>query len=320
MKNFKIVFMGTPEFAVPSLKMLVDEGYDVVAVVTQPDRPKGRGNKLTPPPVKEYALTKGIMLLQPEKVKTVEFANSLKSLEPNLFITAAYGRILTKEVLSIPSYGCINVHGSLLPKYRGASPIQTAVINGDEITGITTMLTDVGMDTGDILLKNQMEISLDMTAGDLHDEMSILGASTLKMTLELMSRGELVRIPQEHENATHCPMLKKEDGLIHWNKTTLEIQNQVRGTNPWPGAFTYLNQTRYRIWKTRIINNQADILETNEINPGTILKFDKNGFYVKTGDGVLEVIELQLDSSRKMNVQEFAAGHNLTVGETFAKE
>jgi methionyl-tRNA formyltransferase len=306
----RIIFMGTPEFAVPSLDMLVREGYDVMAVVTQPDKPKGRGNKLTPPPVKVYALEKGIEVLQPVKVRTPEYAEQLRRLKPDLMVTAAYGRILTKEVLQIPPYGTINVHGSLLPKYRGAAPIQWAIINGDQVAGITTMYTDVGMDTGDMLVKREIEITGDMTSGELHDIMAAAGAGVLKETLERLQAGTLVGIPQPHEQATHAPMMEKETGHIDWSRDAQAVHNLVRGTDPWPGAFTFYRGERMRIWKTAV--------STQSIKgkiPGTICTVDREGVLVVCGTGAVIVREVQFDSSKRMSVDEYIRGHQINEGE-----
>lgn len=310
MIDLRIIFMGTPEFAVPSLKMLHEAGYKIVAVVTQPDKPKGRGNKLSESPVKEFAISKGIEVLQPVKVRTKEFVDSLKEFNPNLFVTAAYGRILTAEVLAIPEFGCINVHGSLLPKYRGASPIQTAIINGEKITGITTMFTDVGMDTGDILLKSEIEIGENITSSELHDILSELGAKALKNTIEALLDGNLKRIPQENALSTHCAMLQKETGKIDWNKPAKDVHNLVRGTNPWPGAFTYHSGQRLRIWKTEVMDGNYD-----HAKHGQILVFKKGEFIVKAKDGLIKILELQADSSRRMTSKEFAAGHLILEGD-----
>jgi methionyl-tRNA formyltransferase len=306
----RIIFMGTPEFAVPSLDMLVREGYDVMAVVTQPDKPKGRGNKLTPPPVKVYALEKGIEVLQPVKVRTPEYAEQLRRLKPDLMVTAAYGRILTKEVLQIPPYGTINVHGSLLPKYRGAAPIQWAIINGDQVAGITTMYTDVGMDTGDMLVKREIEITGDMTSGELHDIMAAAGAGVLKETLERLQAGTLVGIPQLHEQATHAPMMEKETGHIDWSRDAQAVHNLVRGTDPWPGAFTFYRGERMRIWKTAV--------STQSIKgkiPGTICTVDREGVLVVCGTGAVIVREVQFDSGKRMSVDEYIRGHQINEGE-----
>ncbi len=304
----KIVFMGTPEFAVPSLDMLVREGYDIAAVVTQPDKPKGRGKKLAAPPVKEYALEKGIEVLQPEKIKTGDFVDQLRNIAPDLLVTAAYGKILSRELLDIPPLGCINVHASLLPKYRGAAPINWCIINGEKVTGVTTMLTDEGMDTGDILLKRQVEITDDMTAGELHDKLSVIGAEVLKETLIKLREGTLERIPQNHEEATYAPMIDRSIGEIDWNKSAWEIHNLVRGTNPWPGAYTFYKGDRMKVWKTRVAEG-----EYTRSKPGTICKITKEELIVETGEGFLSILEIQFDCCRKMGINE--CGHNLDEGE-----
>lgn len=306
----RIVFMGTPEFAIPSLDMLVKEGYDVVAVVTQPDKPKGRGNKMCPPPVKEYAIEHGIEVLQPDKVKTEEFAEKIKEINPDLLVTAAYGKILPKSVLDIPKFGCINVHGSLLPKYRGAAPIQWSIINGEKVTGITTMYTDVGMDTGDMLVKAEIEITEDMTAGELHDKLSVLGADVLKETLLKLKAGTLERIPQSDSEATYAPMMTKEIGCIDWTKSSREIHNLVRGTNPWPGAYTSYDGKKMKVWMTSVISE-----DENNSKAGTILKVGKDGIVVACGLGKLNIKEIQFDNSRRMTVEEYICGHKIGEGE-----
>lgn len=306
----RIVFMGTPEFAVPSLDMLVNEGYEVAAVVTQSDKPKGRGNKLSAPPVKEYALKRNIKVLQPEKVKTPEFAAELESLKPDLLITVAYGKILPKVVLDIPPLGCINVHGSLLPKYRGAAPIQWSIINGENVTGITTMYTDIGMDTGDMLLKSGIKISDDMTAGELHDKLSILGAQVLKDTLKRLEEGTLERTPQVNEEASYSPMMQKDTGLINWTKSAKEIHNLIRGTNPWPGAYSYYAGERMRVWKTEVSDDSG-----MGKKPGTIYEVGKDGLIVSTGSGILKILEIQFDSGKRMTVEEYIRGHKIDLGE-----
>jgi len=308
----KIVFMGTPEFAIPSLKMLVEEGYDVVAVVTQPDKPKGRGNKLTAPPVKEYAVEKGIPVLQPEKVKTPEFVQELKAVNPDIIITAAYGKILPKEILDIPPLGCINVHGSLLPKYRGAAPIHWAIINGEKTTGITTMYTDTGLDTGDMLLKREIAITDDMTVGELHDRMAVLGAETLKETLIRLKEGRLERTPQNHAEATYAPLITKDTGKVNWADTSVNIYNLIRGTNPWPVAYTHYKGDRMRIWKARF-NSGKQV----DFAPGTITDVGKGYIEVACGSGTLIIEEIQFSSSRRMSVEEYLRGHVITEGEVF---
>lgn len=307
----KIIFMGTPEFAVPSLEMLINEGYEVIAVVTQPDKPKGRGNKLAAPPVKAFALKHGITVLQPSKIKIPEFVEQIRNLAPDLLITAAYGKIISKEMLDVPTLGCINVHGSLLPAYRGAAPIQWSIINGEKVTGITTMFTDVGLDTGDMLLKKELEIGSDMTAGELHDAMAVLGAQVLKETLSELKRGTLIRKQQEDSLSSYAPIITKEVGLIDWNKTAQQVHDLVRGTSPWPGAYTFLNESKMRVWKTCLLD-----LENNQNHcTGEIVRVDESGLLIKCSDGYIIISELQFDSSKRMKVSDYLRGHKISIGE-----
>lgn len=326
----RIVFMGTPDFAVPCLDALVDNGYNVAGVVTQPDKPVGRKqSELRPPAVKEAAIRHGIKnILQPEKVKTQEFLESIKELEPDLIVTAAYGKILPKAVLDVPKYGCINVHASLLPKYRGAAPIQWALINGDKKTGVTTMFMDEGMDTGDILLAKEIDIPPDMNAQELFDKLKVLGAEVLLQTLDALKNGTLTRTPQDHSMAVYVPMITKEVGLIDWNKKAADIHNLVRGTNPWPGAYTFYKGKRMKIWKTSVADNGPETEDRNggpapddgsqlpgqnAVQPGRIVKITKQSLIVAAGSGFVEVTELQFDNARRMSVSE--CGHNMSEGE-----
>ncbi len=308
----RVVFMGTPDFAVPCLEALVHNKYEVVGVVTQPDKPFGRKqSELKAPLVKEAAIKLGIAtVLQPVKVRTPEFLEAVRALEPDLIVTAAYGRILTRNVLDVPKLGCINVHASLLPKYRGAAPIQWAVINGDDKTGITTMFMDEGMDTGDILLTREVPIPTDMTSGELFDELMPLGAEVLLDTLKALENGTLMRTPQDHSKAVNVPMMTKELGLVDWNRKAIEIHNLVRGTNPWPGAFTYYKGSRMKLWKTTVLEG-CSALKTGK--PGALLKVQKDSLIVETGDGCLQITELQFDNCRRMNASE--CGHNMDEGE-----
>jgi methionyl-tRNA formyltransferase len=322
--GLKIVFMGTPAFAVPCLDMLVKEGYEVAAVVTQPDKPKGRGNKLSTLPIKEYALNQGIEVLQPEKIRTAEFEAKIKDINPDLLVTVAYGKILPKTLLDIPDLGCINVHGSILPKYRGAAPIHWAIINGEKETGITTMYTDIGTDTGDMLLKKFVAITDKMTVGELHDQLSIIGAEVLKDTLIQLQNGNLKRTPQDNTEATYAPMIKKDTGLIGWNKASVDIHNLVRGTNPSPGAYTFYKGERMRIWATEVLNGfqsetkpgcmASSAAERND-QPGCIMKVDKDGLIISTIDGSIKITEIQFDSSKRMSVEEYIRGHRIDEGE-----
>lgn len=307
----RIVYMGTPEFAVPCLEMLVSEGHQVLAVVCQPDKPKGRKMQIAMPPVKEAAIKLGVeKILQPEKARDKGFINQISDLNPELLVTCAYGKILPKALLDIPVYGCINVHASLLPKYRGAGPIQWCIINGEKETGITTMLTDVGMDTGDMLLKTTVQIDENMDAGELHDALMFAGADLLKETIIQLEAGALKRIPQDHIQATHAPMLTKEIGVIDWSKTAVEIHNLVRGTTPWPGAFATLNGERLKICKTRVSSLLGG-------QPGSLVNAEGQRFIVACGNGSLEILEIQPQSGKRMDARSFINGRRLTGNEQF---
>lgn len=302
----KIAFLGTPDFAVPSLKMLIEEGHELI-VFTQPDRPKGRGYGLAAPPVKQLALERGLPVYQPEKIRTAEGMQPLKEFAPDLMVTAAWGQLLSKENLEIPRYGCINVHGSLLPKYRGAAPIQQAVIDGEKITGITIMMTDVGLDTGDILLVKETPIGADETAGELFDRMAELGAEALKEAVLQIASGRITRTPQEHEKATVCRQLKKEQARIDFSMPAQRIHDMVRGMNPWPNAFAKLGDTVVKIHKTRMTGIPA-----GQAKPGECAVADsKKGLFVAAGDELLEVLELQFPGSRRMDAKSAMLGRPL---------
>ncbi|MEN6594307.1 MAG: methionyl-tRNA formyltransferase [Clostridiaceae bacterium] len=307
----KIAFLGTPEFALPSLDMLERSGH-ALGVFTQPDRPVGRHAVLTPPPTKVYAEAHGIPVFQFEKIRLPEGVQALRAFAPDLMVTAAFGQILSAENLAIPQYGCINVHGSLLPKYRGAAPIQWAVINGETETGITTMLTDVGMDTGDILLVDRVAIGENETAGELFERLSVLGAETLRRTIAALEAGTLVRTPQNESQATKCPMLKKEHGKIDFTKTTREVHNLVRGTNPWPGACALLEGEPLKVHITRL-----STLDFGSAPFGTLKGDAKTGLFVRCNDGWLEIVELQASGAKRMNAKDFLKGHPL-VGKLLA--
>ncbi|MBN2260992.1 MAG: methionyl-tRNA formyltransferase [Clostridiales bacterium] len=302
----RIVFMGTPEFAIPSLAFLIQE-HEVVGLFTQPDRPKGRGKHLSPPPVKEYALKyPEIPIYQPEKIKTEEYEIILKNLKPDMIIVIAYGQILNKEILDIPKLACINVHASLLPELRGASPINTAIVRGYKETGVTTMKMDIGLDSGDILLKKSIHIEDEMNAGELHDQLMLLGMEVLKETLE--TYGNIKPIPQNHPLATYAPIIKKEMAMINWTMTAETIYNSVKGYNPWPVAYTTADGKRIKVYRCKIIKDK-----TNEL-PGTIVKFDKNGFWVQTGDEIINIMELQLPGGKRMSIEQFALGYHFEIG------
>ena len=307
----KIAFLGTPDFALPSLKMLYERGDDIV-VFTQPDKPVGRKAIMTAPPVKKLALEYGLDVFQFDKIRSEEGLAALKDADPELMVTAAFGQILSKENLSVPRYGCINVHGSLLPKYRGAAPIQWAVINGEEKTGVTTMLTDIGLDTGDILLERETEIGKDETAGELFDRLAEMGAELLKETIEKLERNELEPKKQNDAEATKCSMIKKEHGHIDFSKSEKAIHDLVRGMNPWPCAYAMLEGKAVKIWRTRRITTKK-----TDSKAGSILCADKqNGLIVKCGDGDIEILELQFPGSKRMSAQAAMLGHEL-VGKVF---
>jgi methionyl-tRNA formyltransferase len=306
----RIVFMGTPEFAVPSLEALLKSEDQVVGVVTQPDRPKGRGQELAPPPVKILAQQAGIPFLQPLKIRTQDFLDALAAWKPDLIAVTAFGRILHAPILNLPPKGCVNVHGSLLPKYRGAAPVQWAVINGETETGITTMLMDEGMDTGPMLLQERIPILPDDTAGTLAPRLAALGGRLLVETIAQLKAGAITPRAQDHAQATLAPLLKKEDGVIDWTASAQSIANRVRGLSPWPGAYTFHGQERWNIWKA------VAIQEPVQDRPGTLLAVTKQSLKVASGNGVLEILEIQTANSRRMSVGQFLAGHRISPGGT----
>ena len=307
----KILFMGTPDFAKESLEAVYNAGHEIIGVVTNPDRPKGRGMKMVASPVKEYAISKELEIYQPEKVKNnIEFINKMISLEPDVICVVAYGKILPKEILDIPRLGCINVHGSLLPQYRGAAPIQWAVINGDETTGITTMYMDIGMDTGDMILKEEVEIGLDETTGELWNRLSKIGGQLLVKTLEQIQNGTAPRIPQG-DDFSMAPMLKKEMSKIDWNnKSASEIKNLVRGLDPIMGTYSYLDGKKIKIWKVDVLPSDNSSAEN-----GTVIKVDsKDGLYIKAKDGIIKVLEIQGENAKRMSIQDFLRGNKINIG------
>lgn len=303
-----IVFMGTPDFAVPSLKALIDE-FGVKAVYTQPDRPKGRGKKLAMSPVKEVAVENNITVFQPNSLrKEPEAVEALKALEPDFIIVVAFGQILPKEVLDIPKYACINLHGSLLPKYRGAAPIQWSVINGEKIAGNTTMLMDVGLDTGDMLLKDEVEITRYMTSGELYEKLKNRGANLLVETIKKMQKGEITPIKQNDEESCYAPMLNKEMAKIDWNKSAEVIHNHIRGLNPWPVATTQYEDKTMKIYESDFEEGKSD----KEV--GTIVEVNKKGIKVATSNGVLIIKKLQFPNGKPLMVQDFLNGNTIEEG------
>lgn len=308
----RIIFMGTPEFAVPSLEALLASEDEVVGVVTQPDRPKGRGQELAAPPVKVLAQRAGKPVIQPTKMKDLAFLDALKAWQPDVIAVAAFGRILPPSILALPPKGCINVHGSLLPKYRGAAPIQWAVINGERETGITTMLMDEGMDTGAMLLRDSIPIDPDDTSGTLAERLAKVGARLLIETLRRLKAGQLQPIPQDDSQATMAPIIKKEDGLIDWTLSATAIANRVRGFNPWPGAYTFAGTDRWTIWKAVPVAEAG--ATTRSDPPGTVVRAAKDGLVVATGNGQLGITLLQPAGSRRMPVGDYLAGHPIAPG------
>ena len=316
----KVVFMGTPDFAEKSLRSLVEAKYDVIGVVTNPDKPKGRGMKMVASPVKQYALEKGLKIYQPEKVrKNTEFIEEIKGLSPDVICVVAYGKILPKEILEIPKLGCINVHGSLLPKYRGAAPIQWAVLNGDKTTGVTTMYMDEGMDTGDMILKQEVEIGEDETTGELWDKLAKIGGELLVKTLKEIEKGTAPR-QKQGEEFTLAPMLSKDMAKIEWNKKTAqEIKNLVRGLNPIMGAYTFLNGKKIKFWKVDLAKEDEIIAENlGFLGNGAVLLADsKDGLYIKAKEGIIKVLEIQGENAKRMSIQDYLRGNPINEFEVF---
>lgn len=316
----RILFMGTPDFARESLEAVYNADYEILGVVTNPDKPKGRGMKMVASPVKEFALEKGLTVYQPEKVrKNEEFIEKIKSLNPDVICVVAYGKILPKEILETPKYGCINVHGSLLPKYRGAAPIQWAVLNGDKETGVTTMYMDVGMDTGDMILKEKVEIGEDETTGELWDRLSKIGGKLLVETLKQIEDGTAPR-EKQGEEFTMAPMLNKEMSKINWGEQTAQnIKNLVRGLNPIMGAYTFLDEKKIKFWKVDIAKQDEIIADNIEIlrNGTVILSNPKEGLFIKTKDGILKVLEIQGENAKRMSIGDFLRGNSIEEFEVF---
>ena len=308
----KIVFMGTPDFAEESLKAIYEAGHEIIGVVTNPDRPKGRGMKMIPSPVKEFAMENNLKIYQPEKVKNnEEFVNELKELKPDVICVVAYGKILPKEILDIPPYGCINVHASLLPEYRGAAPVQWAVLNGDKTTGVTTMYMDIGMDTGDMILKEKIEIGEDETTGELLDRLKVIGGKLLVETLKQIEKGIAPR-EKQGEDYTVAPMLSKDMAKIDWNnKSAKEIKNLVRGLNPIMGAYTFLNGKKIKFWKVDVAGEDEIHAENlGFLTNGTVIISDpKDGIYIKCKEGILKVLEIQGENAKRMKIQDYLRGN-----------
>ena len=303
----KVIFMGTPDFAVPTLEALIEK-HEVLAVVTQPDKPKGRGKKMVFPVIKEKALEHNITVYQPQKVKTPEFVEILKEYQPDIMVVVAFGQILSEEILNIPKYGCINVHGSILPQYRGAAPIQWSIINGEEFGGVTTMYMAKGLDSGDMILKAKEKIKPDDTYGSLYDRLSVIGAELLIKTLDLIENGEVKRIPQNDDEATFAPMIKPELEHINWNGKNTDIVNLIKGLNPQPVAYTMLNDEKLKIWFAETIDGDYNG------EPGTIVDVRKRDFVVMTAEGAVAVKEVQAQGGKKMSADAYMRGHAIEKG------
>lgn len=303
----KIVFMGTPDFAVSSLEACLKD-HEVLAVFTQPDRPKGRGKKMAPPPVKVKAEEHNIPVYQPLKLKTPENVDLLKGLAPDLVVVVAYGQLLSKEILDIPTKGCINVHASLLPKFRGAAPINWAIVQGETVTGVTTMYMDVGLDTGDMIEKIEVEITPEMTAGELHDILMVKGGDVLSTTLALLDADKAPRTPQDDSLSNYASLLDKTTGIIDWSKDVQTIVNQIRGLNPWPVAVTKFEGNNMKIFSA--VAGE----KTTKGSPGEILQVDRTGLYVQANDGIVNVQTLQFPNSKRMHISQYILGHEVPCG------
>lgn len=326
----RLVFMGTPDFAVPSLRALVKGGYDVVGVFTQPDRPAGRGKNLKPSPVKVVSEELDLAVFQPETIKTPEGIQQLRALAPDCIIVVAYGQILSREILQLPSKGCINIHASLLPSYRGAAPIHWAVMSGETRTGVTIMLMNEGLDTGDMLLKREVQISADATTGEIHDELATLGGELIIDTLSELEMGRLIATPQTGQS-NYAPLLKREHERIDWSRRAAELHHQIRGLNPWPGAFAIFRGENLKIWRSAPLLLSDQDLETEgrkfeartsnleprvkAAEPGQILQVLEDSLVIQTGDGVLRILEVQPAGKRAMPAKDFFNGRHGQVGE-----
>ncbi len=307
----KIIFMGTPDFAVGTLEEIIKAGHEVVLVVTQPDKPKGRGGAVAFPPVKECALAHSLEVFQPNKIREEENVEYIRKYNPDMIVVAAFGQILPKSILDMPKYGCINVHASLLPKYRGAAPIQWAILNGDEFTGVTIQRMDIGVDTGDMIAKREIRIAEDETGGSLFDKLAVLGAQLCVETMARIEAGTAEYIPQNHEKATHVSMIGKELGDIDWHRPAVEIERLIRGLNPWPSAYTRLDGKTFKIWRARVVS------ETTDYQPGCIIRVEKDCMEVQTGKGVLSLLEVQIEGKKRMEVDAFLRGYHVVQGTFF---
>ncbi len=318
----KIVYMGTPEIAAVILEDLIKGEDEIIAVVTQPDKPKGRGKEMGCSQVKLTALEHGLEVLQPQKVREEEFLQEMEQMAPDLIVVAAFGQLLPKRLLDIPKYGCINVHASLLPKYRGASPIQWAILNGEKVTGVTIMYMAEGIDTGDMITKELVEISDAETGGSLHDKLAVAGGVALRRAIRQIKEGSVQRTPQDEQQATYVGMLKKEMGRLDFTRPAAVLERQVRGLNPWPSAFTVLDGKILKFWQCKVVEEPDEALEklvrAQRFEPGTVVEVLKESFSVLTGEGILVAKEVQIEGKRRMSAGEFLRGCALEVGKVLS--
>lgn len=314
----RLVYMGTPDFAAAALEAIIAAGHEVVAVVTQPDKEKGRGKAISMSPVKECALKYNIPVLQPKRIRNAESVEELKQYEADVYVVAAFGQILTQEILDIPEYGCINIHASLLPAYRGAAPIQWAILDGLKETGVTIMQMDAGIDTGDILMQEIIPIEDTDTGESLFDKLSELGAKAIVKALPMIERKELTPVKQDDSKSNYAKMLSKDMGRIDWTWDSDKIERYVRGLNSWPSAYSYINGKQLKIWKSEAAESNADVAGTVSSNaevPGTVIAVDKKSFTVACGSGALKITELQLEGKKRMDVMSFLLGYSIKVGD-----
>lgn len=310
----RIIFMGTPDFAVTTLEALYQAGHEIVLAVTQPDKPKGRKGEPQFSDVKKWAVAHDIPVFQPDRIRKLENIEELRKYPADIMVVAAYGQILPKEILDMPPYGCVNVHASLLPRYRGAAPIQWSILNGDKETGVTTMQMGVGLDDGDILEQKVVPIDPEETGGSLFDKLAIVGGQLIVQTLKDLEEGKVKAIPQEEDRATHVGMLKKSMGNLNWSRPAAELHNYVRGLNPWPSAYSYLNGKMVKIWKSSCLDGKKGV------KPGTILSLSDQGIEVAAGEGSLLLEEIQMEGKKRMDAKSFLLGHPQKVGDLFTEE
>lgn len=312
----RVIFMGTPDFAVGTLEAVIAAGHEVMLAVTQPDRPKGRGKAMQAPPVKVCAQAHGIEVFQPERIRNAECIEHLRSYDADIIIVAAFGQILPEEILNMPRYGCVNVHASLLPKYRGAAPIQWAVINGDKVSGVTTMRMDAGLDTGDMIEKVEVTLDPEETGGSLFDRLADAGAKLCVHTMAQIEAGTAQYEKQQESEATHVGMIKKQMGNIDWSRPAEEIERLIRGLNPWPSAYTRLNGKTLKIWHADVVTDTAGTQQ----KPGTVVRVTGQELFVQTGDGVLSLKEVQLEGKKRMDIEAFLRGYEITEQQILGEE